>query len=250
MQSSKGTEVSGMRQVDTILNYMGVFLVLTAVITGCAAREGTITLIPYAPLGTQRDNREYIVQAGDTLDIRFYYHPDHDLRDLVVRLDGKLLLPLIGDVQAAGLTPEQLAENIAQRYSFTLREPKIAVDVKAANIGQVYVGGEVQNPGLIKLKPRMNALQAIVEAGGPKETGSIERVVLLRTMGPNQFGYRELNLLRIVKHQDSADDAELVQDDLLFIPRTGIASANLWVQQYIRNMMPFGSIIRPSPIGF
>jgi protein involved in polysaccharide export with SLBB domain len=221
-----------------------------AVIVGCAAREGTITLIPYTPLTTQPDSRDYIVQAGDTLNVRFYYHPDHDQRDLVVRLDGKLLLPLIGDVQAAGLTPEQLAEDIAQRYSFTLREPKVAVDVKTANSGQVYVGGEVQNPGVIKLKPRMNALQAIVEAGGPKDTGSVERVVLVRTLGDNQFGYRELNLMRILRHKDSADDAELAQDDLLFVPRTGIASINLWVQQYIRNMMPFGSIIRPSPIGF
>ena len=99
-----------MRQVCRILNHIWLFLVLTAVIMGCAAREGTITLIPYTMLATQSDNREYIVQAGDTLNIRFYYHPDHDLRDLVVRLDGKLLLPLIGDIQAAGLTPEQLAE--------------------------------------------------------------------------------------------------------------------------------------------
>ena len=68
-------------------------------------------------------------------------------------------------------------------------------------------------------------------------------------MGDNQCGYRELNLLRILKH-DPADDAELAQDDLLFVPKTSIASVNLWVQQYIRNMLPFGSIIRPSPIRF
>jgi protein involved in polysaccharide export with SLBB domain len=234
-----------MRQVGRILKRAWPVLVLTAVVMGCAAGGGSVTMIPLTPPASQS---EYIVQAGDILSIKFYYHPDHDQRDLVVRLDGKLLLPLIGDIQAAGLTPEQLAEQIAQRYSFTLREPKVAVDVKTVNAGQVYVGGEVQRPGVIKLKPQMNLLQAIFEAGGPKDEGDIERVVLLRSMGDNQFGYREINLRRIVKHEEPADDAMLAQDDLIFIPKNGIARANLWVQKYIRNMLPFGNPIRAFPI--
>jgi protein involved in polysaccharide export with SLBB domain len=237
-----------MRQVGRILKHAWPVLVLTAVVMGCAAKEGTVTLIPFTPLATPSDSREYIVQAGDTLHIKFYYHPDHDLRDLVVRPDGKLLLPLVGDIQAAGLTPEQLAEQIAQRYSFTLREPKVAVDVKTVNTNQVYVGGEVLRPGVIKLKPKMNLLQAVFEAGGPKDEGDIERVVLLRSMGDNQFGYREINLRRIVNHEEHADDAVLAQDDLIFIPKNGIARANLWVQKYIRNMLPFGNPIRAFPI--
>ena len=237
-----------MRQVGKLLQHLWLVLVLTVLMMGCAAREGTVTLIPFTPLATPGDNREYIVQAGDTLNIKFYYHPDHDLRDLVVRPDGKLLLPLVGDIQAAGLTPEQLAEQIAQRYSFTLREPKVAVDVKTVNTNQVYVGGEVQRPGVIKLKPKMNLLQAVFEAGGPKDEGDIERVVLLRSMGDNQFGYREINLRRIVNHEEHADDAVLAQDDLVFIPKNGIAKANLWVQKYIRNMLPFGNPIRAFPI--
>jgi protein involved in polysaccharide export with SLBB domain len=234
-----------MWQVGRILKHAWLVLGLTAVVMGCAAGGGSVTLIPLISPASQS---EYIMQAGDTLNVKFYYHPDHDQRDLVVRPDGKLLLPLVGDIQAAGLTPEQLAEQIAERYSLTLREPKVAVDVKTANTGQVYVGGEVQRPGVIKLKPKMNALQAIVEAGGPKDEGDVERVVLLRSMGDNQFGYRELNLRRIVKHEDLTDDAVLAQDDLIFIPKNGIAKANLWVQKYIRNMLPFGNPIRAFPI--
>ena len=60
----------------------------------------------------------------------------------------------------------------------------------------------MQRPGMIKLKPKMNVLQAIFEAGGPKNEGDVERVVLLRSIGDNQFGYRELNLTRIVSHED------------------------------------------------
>jgi protein involved in polysaccharide export with SLBB domain len=237
--------VATMRQVDGILKHIWLVLLLMAATIGCAAREGPVTLIP---LSSPSSPGEYIVQAGDTLDIKFYYHPDHDQQNLIVRPDGKLLLPLIGDIQAVGMTPEQLAEHIAQRYSFTLREPKVAVDVKTVNTGQVYVGGEVLRPGVIKLKPKMNLIQAVFEAGGPKDEGDIERVVLLRSIGDNQFGYREINLMRIVKHEEPADDAVLAQDDLIFIPKTGIAKANLWVQKYIRNMVPFGAPIRPFPI--
>jgi polysaccharide biosynthesis/export protein len=236
-----------MRQVGRVPTQVGLVLLFTAVVTGCAAKGHPVLLMPPTPQASQS---EYVVQAGDTLNVKFYYHPDHDQRDLIVRPDGKLLLPLVGDMQAAGLTPEQLAEQIAQRYAFSLREPKVAVDVKTANTGQVYVGGEVQRPGVVKLKPQMNALQAIFEAGGPKDTADIDRVVLLRSMGDNQFGYHELNLTRLLARKDSPEDMVLGQDDLIFIPKTGIANANLWVQQYIRNMMPFGSIIRPSPIGF
>jgi protein involved in polysaccharide export with SLBB domain len=237
-----------MQQVGKIAQHLWLVLGLTALVMGCAAREGAITLIPYTPLTAPSDERDYIVQAGDILNIKFYYHPDHDQRDLVVRPDGKLLLPLVGDIQAEGLTPQQLAEQIAQRYAFTLREPKVVVDVKTANTGQVYVGGEVQRPGVIKLKPKMNVLQAIFEAGGPKDEGDVERVVLLRPTRDNQFGYRELDLTKIIRHEELADAAMLAQDDLIFIPKTGIAKANLWVQKYLRNMVPFGSPIRPFPI--
>jgi protein involved in polysaccharide export with SLBB domain len=237
--------VATMRQVDSILKHTGLVLLLTAAALGCAARERPVTVISLSPPSS---SGEYVVQAGDTLDIKFYYHPDHDQRGLIVRPDGKLLLPLIGDIQAVGMTPEQLAEDIAQRYSFTLRDPKVAVDVKTTNTGQVYVGGEVLRPGMIKLKPKMNLVQAVFEAGGPKDEGDIDRVVLLRSMGDNQFGYREINLRRIVKHEEPADDALLAQDDLIFIPKNGIAKANLWVQKYIRNMLPFGNPIRAFPI--
>jgi polysaccharide export outer membrane protein len=236
-----------MLQVGRTLKHLSPVLLLTVVTLGCAARGVPIALIPLtspAPPG------EYVVKAGDTLDIKFYYHPDHDQQNVVVRQDGKLLLPLAGEIQAAGLTPEQLAEQIAQRYATNLRDPKVSLNVKTVDAAQVYVGGEVQRPGIIKLKPKMNALQAIFEAGGPKDTADVERVVLLRSTGENQFGYREINLQRILAHEDASDDAVLAQDDMIFIPKTGVAKANLWVAQYIRNMLPFGTPVRPFPSPF
>jgi polysaccharide export outer membrane protein len=237
-----------MRQVSTVLKLFRLVLGLTAVIMGCAAKGPPVALIP---LTLPASPSEYLVQAGDALDITFYYHPDHDQRDVVVRPDGKLLLPLAGEIQAAGLTPERLAERIAQRYASNLRDPKVSLNVKTVNVGQIYVGGEVQRPGVVKLKPQMNALQAIFEAGGPKETADVERVVLLRSTGENQFGYREINLQKVLTDEEPSNNAMLAQDDMIFIPKTGIAKANVWVLHYIRNMLPFGSSpIRPFPAPF
>jgi protein involved in polysaccharide export with SLBB domain len=233
-----------MLQMTRVFKPLTLLLLLTAVLTGCAAKGPPVALIP---LTLPASPSEYLVQAGDSLDIKFYYHPDHDQRDVVVRPDGKLLLPLAGEIQAAGSTPEQLAEQIAERYASNLRDPKVSLNVKTVNVGQIYVGGEVQRPGVVKLKPKMNVLQAIFEAGGPKDEGDVERVVLVRSIGENQLGYRQLNLMKMLNREDASDDAVLAQDDLIFIPKTGVARANLWVEQYIRNMLPFGAPIRPLP---
>jgi polysaccharide export outer membrane protein len=95
-----------MLQMTRVFKPLTLLLLLTVVLTGCAAKGPPVALIP---LTLPASPSEYLVQAGDSLDIKFYYHPDHDQRDVVVRPDGKLLLPLAGEIQAAGSTPEQLA---------------------------------------------------------------------------------------------------------------------------------------------
>ena len=110
VKSRRDTGVAAMRPISRILRHIWPALVL-AVVMGCASGGNSVTLIPLPPPASQSD---YVLQAGDVLNMKFHYHPDHDQRDLVVRMDGKLFLPLLGDIQAAGLTPEQLAEQLAQ----------------------------------------------------------------------------------------------------------------------------------------
>ena len=70
--------------------------------------------MPSASARPAEDDKDYLIERGDTVAVKFYFHPDHD-QEVVVRQDGKLLMPLMGDVQAAGVTPAQLGEQIAQR---------------------------------------------------------------------------------------------------------------------------------------
>jgi protein involved in polysaccharide export with SLBB domain len=183
---------------------------------------------------------DYRVQPGDTLALKFYYHPDHDL-EVVVREDGKLLLPLVGEMQAAGLTPTLLADQIAERYSANLRNPKVSVAIKASAQKGVYVGGEVTKPGVIPYRKGLTAVQAIVEAGGLKDTARADQVVFLQRNREDQYQASKVDLTKVLESGQKDADLPLGPSDVIYVPKSTIAKMNQFVQQYIINLLP----IRP-----
>jgi protein involved in polysaccharide export with SLBB domain len=217
-----------------------VLLALAAVAAGCASSSGPQQFAaqpaPPAPPG------EYVVQPGDTLTVRFYYHPEHD-QEAVVRPDGKIVLNLIGEVPAAGQVPAALSEEIARRYSTNLRDPKVNVSLKSMNQQRIYVGGEVNRPGFVTYRDGMTAVQALLEAGGPKDTARVDEVVFLQK-APGESGYKpaKLNLAKVLEDGNMAGDQQLGPADVIFVPKSGIAKLNQFVDQYIIRMIP----IRPS----
>src|SRR5687768_7739904 len=104
---------------------LGSVMTIATLFTGCASNEAKGPAAFVMP-ATPQEQGEYILQPGDSLDITFYYHPDNNQANLLVRPDGKVYLPLIGEVQAAGLTAPQVAEAITKRSSTSLRDPKVA----------------------------------------------------------------------------------------------------------------------------
>ncbi len=143
-------------------------------------------------------------------------------------------------MQAAGLTATQLAEEIAQRSSVNLRDPKVAVNVQTLNPTRIFVGGEVVKPGFVDYTAGLTAVQAIVQVGGWKDTADLKEVVLLQKVSDNSNEYRpsKINLAKVVEQGDTKADIVLGPSDVLVVPKTGIAKANLWMQQYVINMIP------------
>ena len=184
---------------------------------------------------------EYKVQPGDTLAVKFYYHADHDT-DVFVRPDGSVQLPLVGDVPVGGLPPQKIAQDLERRYGKNLRDPRIAVTVKTMNQTRVYVGGEVNKPGFIPYREGLTAVQALMEAGGPKDTGKTEEVVFLQRLGDEKFRPTKLNLSKVIDDGDVTADHPLSPSDVLFVPKTMIAKVNQWVEQYILRVLP----VRPA----
>jgi protein involved in polysaccharide export with SLBB domain len=180
---------------------------------------------------------EYLIQPGDTLTLKFYYHPDHD-QDVVVRQDGKLLLPLVGEVQAAGVTPARLAEQLAEQYSKNLRDPRVSVAVKASTQKGVFVGGEVARPGHVPYRPGLTVVQAIMEAGGPKDTARVDQVVFLQRVREDQYQATKIDLAKTLETGQTDADPSLGPSDVIFVPKSTIAKMNLFVQQYILGLLP------------
>lgn len=217
------------------------------IVSGCASGPQPSMIMVPAQTPSSVAGRDYILRPGDVLEVKFYYHPELN-QTVTVRPDGKVDLALIGEVAAAEMTTEKLSEIIASRYD-NLRDPRVGVNVKEFadkrfSESQIYVGGEVGRPGVLRLKQGMTVLQAIVEAGGFRDTADIEKVILLRPLEENRFGHREINLSKVLTNEDPQSDALVTREDVIFVPRTGIARANLWVQQYIRNLLPFGNPVR------
>ena len=107
---------------------------------------------------------QYIVGADDMLQVSVWKEPDLT-NTLPVRPDGKISLPLLNDVQAAGLTPMQLAASITERLKKFLADPRVTVVVTQINSQRVYVLGEVLHTGAMNLLPNMTVLQALATAG-------------------------------------------------------------------------------------
>ena len=216
------------------------FLILASgvvLLTACATtNEGAFTT-PRAAAPTT----DYRVQPGDTLAVKFYFHPDHDT-DVVVRPDGSVALPLVGDVKAAGVPPRSLAEELERRYAKNLRDPRVSVTVKAMNQNRVYVGGEVNKPGFIAYREGLTAVQALLEAGGPKDTARVDQVVFLQRVDDEKYRPSKLDLAKVLDEGDITNDQGLSPSDVLFVPKSAIAKLNQFVEQYILKVIP----IRPS----
>lgn len=179
----------------------------------------------------------YTLQIGDFLGVKFYQNPDLN-EEVVVRPDGKITLQLIGDVQAAGLTPEDLSADLVEKYTGELATPRVTVIVRQFGGQRVYVAGEVGRQGLVTLVGGMTLYQAIQDAGGFLPSAHRKQVIVVRN-GPDGKPQGHVVDLRPVEDgMNPSADVPLKPYDVVFIPRSKIADVNLFVEQYITKNIP------------
>jgi polysaccharide biosynthesis/export protein len=138
---------------------------------------------------------EYVIGPEDVLSIAFWR--DKELSaDVVVRPDGKISLPLLKDVEAAGYTPEQLTVALVKAASKYIAQPNVTVIVKEINSRKVFIIGQVSRPGAFPLTGDMTVLQLIALAGGVTEWAKSKSVVVVRTEEEGErrfkFNYKEV----------------------------------------------------------
>ena len=158
---------------------------------------------------------DYVIGADDTLHISVWKEPDLT-ETLPVRPDGKISMPLLNDIQAAGLTPLQLKDAITEKLKKFIADPRVTVVVTGMNSRRVFVTGEVVHSGPMPLLPGMTMLQALSQAGFT-QFANLKAIYLLRTENGKQvklaFNYKD-----VVKGNHPEQNIALKPGDTLVVP--------------------------------
>lgn len=161
-------------------------------------------------------NPDYKIGPQDMVRVDVWKEPDIS-RTVPVRPDGKISLPLLNDVQAAGLTSVQLAGVIRDGLTKYITSPQVTVTIMEINSRRVYCTGEVMKPGAMPLLPNMTALQAISSCGGFTQFARIKNIYILRVEDGKQvqhpFNYRD-----VVKGKKPEDNIVLQPGDVIVVP--------------------------------
>ena len=199
-----------------------VWLLLTAGSTVSAQTTGASNSRAAAPVpapATSIAPPDFVIGPDDVLTINFWR--DKELSsDVVVRPDGKISLQLINEIQASGLTPEQLRLAIVEAASKYVEDPTVTVFVKQINSRKVYVVGQVNKPGIYPLAGPMSVVQLIALAGGLTEYADGENIVIVRAErrpDGEPLSVR-INYKDLMKRKNLKQNIELKPGDTIMIP--------------------------------
>jgi polysaccharide export outer membrane protein len=178
----------------------------TPVPNGGAAAPSSTTL----PAG-------YVIGADDVLSVIFWRDKEMTAEQVVVRPDGKISLPLLNDIQAAGLTPDDLRAQIDKAASKFVAEPNATVVVKTINSRKVYITGNVLKPASYPLTGEMTVLQLIAVAGGLLEYADSKNVVVMRKENGRDQSFK-FNYKDVVRQKNIKQNILLKPGDTVIVP--------------------------------
>jgi polysaccharide biosynthesis/export protein len=159
---------------------------------------------------------DYVIGPEDVLAIVFWR--DKDLStEVMVRPDGKISLPLLNEIMAAGLTPEQLRQTLTEQAQRFVEDPNVTVVVKTINSRRVFVTGQVSKPGPYPLTAPTTVLQLISMTGGLLEYADAKNIVIMRNENGQSVNYR-FNYKDVIRQKNLKQNIELKPGDTVVIP--------------------------------
>ena len=201
-----------------------------------AAAAASFPDIGYADWSDQEP--DYRLYPGDQIDVTIPSAPELSKQGVVVQPDGRVTLSLIDPVMAADRSIPEFQAALTRAYSSQLLRPQVSVTIKAATPLKVFVGGEVGAPGVYDMPGDINSLQAVIQAGGFKTSAKADQVVIIRRGPGGQAMMRTVNLKSAMKSPAGADFVPLRRFDIVYVPRSSVAEAGLFVQQWLRDLSP------------
>jgi polysaccharide export outer membrane protein len=158
----------------------------------------------------------YVIGPQDVLDISVWKEPELT-RTIPVRPDGKISMPLLNDVQAAGLTPMQLAAQITTSLKKFVTDPQVTIIVTVINSQRIYLLGEINRPGAFPLLPGMTVVEALSSAGGFTQFARVKKIYVLRKENGKQDKY-PFNYKEVISGKASDQNIILKAGDTIVVP--------------------------------
>lgn len=161
--------------------------------------------------------RDYIIGCGDVLEILTWREDTFSIPELLVRTDGKITIPLINDIQAAGRTPVQLQKEIEKRLRQYISNPEVTVGIRDPASHRFYILGEVVNTGEYPLTKKLTVLQAFALAGGFTEWASKKEILLLRKKDGKDIVIT-INYKELADGENLEQNVDIQADDTIIVP--------------------------------
>jgi len=172
----------------------GLLSILLIMVIGCGSGPSRETLDREAIEEASRGGNDFLLGPEDVLEISVWRNQDLSRKEVVVRPDGKISMPLIGELVASGLDANQLANLISERLKEFKERPSVSVSVKEVNSYSIYVLGEVAKPGKYQLKSHATVLQAVAVAGGFSIYAAKNKMQVLRRVGKEEGKPKEMRI--------------------------------------------------------
>ena len=174
-----------------------------------APKVETHLVLPAAPV----DSKSYVIGPEDVLLIKVWHEPELT-GPVSVSPDGTISMPLINEIRAAGITPDQLAKKISQRLQEGLMQhPEVTVQVASVNSKKFFISGEVARPGAYPLAVPTRVLEALVQAGGFRDFAKLSKIYVLRGSTKHNFNYKDVS-----KGKRLEQNILLESGDTMFVP--------------------------------
>jgi polysaccharide export outer membrane protein len=199
----------------------------TLTLAGHAQKQSSPTQSP--KLGVFGSEARYTLNPGDVLDIQYRYTPEFN-QTVTVQPDGYVSLQIGGDVKVAGRDLAQVRGLILAQVRTRLESPEITVILKEFQKPYVVVSGEVVQPGRLDMREKLTAVQAVLLAGGFKDSAKSSQILVFRKLNADTAEVRSLNFKSLTRTSDLENDLTLQPGDMILVPRNRISK----IERYVR----------------
>ena len=222
------------------MNYRKLLLIAGMLLfAGGSVQAQTVSPAETAPKLTTSVEQRYRMVPGDVVEVVYRYTPEFN-QTVTLQPDGFVVLNIVGDIRLGGQTLDEARKLIVDKASVRLKDPEITLLLKEFQKPYYVVSGEVPQPGRFEMRETVTALQAVMTAGGFKDSSHVSQVLVFRKINAEFAEVKMLNFKKIKKTSDLEVDLKLESGDIILVPRNTFTK----VERYVRLASLF------NPLGF